>query len=83
METKYYQGKSKDKHDATELMAFVGVVGVGVSLLMYFTFLMFMVGCKVPDNPKPVSVTKLHYSTTIQPQPNGSTLFPKILPILK
>ena len=40
METKYCQGKSKDKQDATEFMAFIGVVGMGISLMIYFIYIL-------------------------------------------
>jgi hypothetical protein len=40
MGTKYCQGKSKDKHDATEFMAFIGVVGMGISLIIYFIYIL-------------------------------------------
>jgi hypothetical protein len=43
METKYYQGKSKQNHDAAEFMAFVGVVGLGLTFLMYFTYLLIFI----------------------------------------
>lgn len=43
MRSKSYQGKSKINHDAAELMAFVGVVGAGVSILFYFIYLMFLI----------------------------------------
>lgn len=38
-----YQGKSQRHYDATEFMAFVGVIGAGVSILVYliFVFLFF------------------------------------------
>ena len=42
METKHYQGKSKDKQDASEFMAFIGVVGVGISLMFYFIYLLIL-----------------------------------------
>lgn len=43
METKSYQGKSKQKQDATEFMAFVGVVGASISILLYFIYLMVLI----------------------------------------
>lgn len=43
METKSCQGKSKQKQDASEFMAFVGVVGAGISILFYFIYLMFLI----------------------------------------
>lgn len=43
MKTKSYQGKSKLKQDAAELLAFIGVVGAGVSILFYFIYLMFLI----------------------------------------
>lgn len=42
METKNYQGKSKNKQDAAEFMAFIGVVGVGISLMFYFIYLLIV-----------------------------------------
>lgn len=83
METKYCQGKSKDKQDATEFMAYIGVVGVGVSLLMYFIFIMLVSSCQAPEKIEPVSVEKLTKSYTIHVQPSGITNYPKYLPNLK
>lgn len=34
-----FQGKSKDEYDAAEFIAFVGVVGAGLSILCYFIYL--------------------------------------------
>jgi hypothetical protein len=38
-----FQGKSKRHYDAAEFMAFIGVIGAGVSILVYliFVFLFF------------------------------------------
>jgi hypothetical protein len=38
-----YQGKSRRHYDAAEFMAFIGVIGAGVSLIVYliFVFLFF------------------------------------------
>ena len=43
METKNYQGKSKEQCDASEFIAFIGVVGLGLTLLMYFTYLLIFI----------------------------------------
>jgi hypothetical protein len=34
-----FQGKSKEKYDAAEFMAFAGVVGVGLSIFCYIIYL--------------------------------------------
>jgi hypothetical protein len=34
-----YQGKSKRHYDAAEFMAFIGVIGAGVSIIIYLIFL--------------------------------------------
>lgn len=78
-----YQGKSQRHYDATEFMAFVGVVGVGVSIIGYIIFVFIMIGCSAPEVPKPVSVERLQFNRSIQVQPNGATIFPKYLPNLK
>lgn len=82
METKYCQGKSKDKQDATEFMAFIGIVGVGVSLLMYFIFIMLVSSCQAPEKVEPLRTPSVVRTYTVQVQPNGVTIFPKFIPIL-
>jgi hypothetical protein len=83
METKNYQGKTKQNHDAAEFMAFAGVVGLALSFLMYFIFIMLLTSCQAPEKIEPVSVEKITKSYTIHVQPNGITNYPKYLPNLK
>jgi hypothetical protein len=78
-----FQGKTKDQHDAAEFIAFVGVAGVGAVILGYIIFLFLMIGCQAPEIPQPAKTPSYARSTTIQVQPNGSTIFPKFIPILK
>jgi hypothetical protein len=78
-----YQGKSKRHYDAAEFMAFIGVIGAGVSIIGYIIFAFIMIGCSAPDIIEPVSVTKLTKVYTIHVQPNGSAFNPKYLPNLK
>jgi hypothetical protein len=78
-----YQGKSKRHYDAAEFMAFIGVIGAGVSIIGYIIFAFIMIGCSAPEVTEPVSVTKLTKVYTIHVQPNGSAFNPKYLPNLK
>jgi len=78
-----FQGKSKQNYDAAEFIAFVGVVGAGITILAYIIFLFLMIGCQAPEIPQPAKTPSYARSTTIQPQYNGSTIFPKFIPILK
>jgi hypothetical protein len=78
-----FQGKSKENYDASEFIAFVGVVGAGISILAYIIFLFLMIGCQAPEIPQPAKTPSYARSTTIQPQYNGGTIFPKYIPILK
>ena len=78
-----FQGKSKEKYDAAEFMAFAGVVGVGVSILGYIIFVFLLVGCQAPEIPEPVNTPNYVASYTIHVQPGGITNFPKYIPVLK
>jgi hypothetical protein len=78
-----FQGKSKEQYDASEFIAFVGVVGAGVSILGYIIFMFLFIGCSAPEIPEPVNTPNYVRSYTIQPQQNGVTTFPKFIPILK
>ena len=82
METKYYQGKTKQNHDAAELMAFVGVVGAGASMIAYFIFVMLLASCQAPENIEPIRTPSFVRSYTVQVQPSVVTIFPKFVPIL-
>lgn len=82
METKYYQGKTKQNHDAAELMAFVGVVGAGVSMIAYFMFVIILTSCQAPEKVEPIRTPSVVRCFTVQVQPNGVTIFPKFVPIL-
>jgi hypothetical protein len=77
------QGKSKEQYDASEFIAFVGVVGAGISILGYLIFLFLLVGCQAPEIPEPVNTPNYVASYTIHVQPNGSTAFPKFIPVFK
>lgn len=78
-----YQGKTKQNHDAAELMAFVGVVGVGVSMLSYFIFILLLALCQAPEKVEPIRTPSVVRSFAVQVQPNGVTIFPKFVPFLK
>lgn len=82
METNDYQGKSKQNHDAAELMAFIGVSAAMASILGYILFIIILSSCQAPEKVEPVKPPQFTRSYTIQPQFNGVTTFPKFVPIL-
>lgn len=61
-----YQGKTKQNHDAAELMAFVGVVGAGASMIAYFIFILLLASCQAPEKAEPLRTPSVVRSFAVQ-----------------